>query len=73
MKLDIDIKIYEGHFKSVYTRKSMFKDYKLNYKPKSITDLIEYLKSKKYKIVAFDTFDLISKNTIHISIEKQGR
>lgn len=63
MKLDVDVKIYEATTKN-------FKDYKLNYKHKSIVDLIEYLKSKRYRVIAFDTFSLKEDNSIHITIEK---
>lgn len=49
----------------------MLKDYNLTYKPKSIPDLIKYLESKKYKIIAFDTTHIRDENKISICIDKK--
>ncbi|KLI18798.1 hypothetical protein [Brachyspira hyodysenteriae] len=69
MKASIDLEIHETTGRS--RSGQMFKDYNLTYKPKSIPDLIKYLESKKYKIIAFDTTHIRDENKISICIDKK--
>lgn len=69
LKLNIDIEIYKAKGNITVHRK-LFDDYKLDYKPKNIPDLIRYLESKKYKIICFDTTRIRDKNKIYICIER---
>ena len=69
MKASIDLEIHETTSRS--RSGQMFKDYNLTYKPKSIPDLIEYLESKKYKIIAFDATHIRDENKISICIDKK--
>ena len=69
MKASIDLEIHETTNRS--RSGQMFKDYNLTYKPKSIPDLIKYLESKEYKIIAFDATHIRDENKISICIDKK--
>ncbi|KLI53772.1 hypothetical protein [Brachyspira hyodysenteriae] len=68
-KISIELEIHETTNRS--RSGQMFKDYNLTYNPKSIPDLIKYLESKKYKIIAFDTTHIRDENKISICIDKK--
>lgn len=68
-KISIELEIHETTNRS--RSGQMFKDYNLTYKPKSIPDLIKYLESKKYKIIAFDATHIRDENKISICIDKK--
>lgn len=70
-KISIKLEIHETTIGS--RSGQMFKDYNLTYKPKNIPDLIEYLESKKYKIIAFDTTHIRDENKISICIDKKKK
>lgn len=69
MKASIDLEIHETTNR--IRSGQMFKDYNLTYKPKNIPDLIKYLESKKYRIIAFDTTHIRDENKICICIDKK--
>lgn len=69
MKASIDLEIHETT--NIIRSGQMFKDYNLTYKPKNIPDLIKYLESKKYRIIAFDTTHIRDENKICICIDKK--